>query len=415
MKVRKFLAGTSREALRQVREELGPDAVILSNRKMADGVEIMALASADMSCLMVDPGAEAEMRKLGAKSPPSAAGAASMQQEAPAPKAPMAEASAQSIISEIQTMRSMLQDQLATVAWGNLPQQDPGKMKVLRALLGAGFSPLLARRLMDKLPAGRDHEQSLKQAMAALAGNLRTAAGDEMIGNGGVFALVGPTGVGKTTTTAKLAARCVVRHGADKVALLTTDSYRIGGHEQLRIYGKLLGIPVRAIKDIDDLQLTLSELRNKHMVLIDTVGMSQRDQMVAEQVAMLCNCGADVKRLLLFSATSSGDTLDEVVQAYQGKGIHGCIITKVDEAASLGVALDTVIRHKLLLYYVANGQKVPEDLLAANPGYLLHRAFKSAPGDSPFSLLDAEFALVMAGSGGAVPRVRDAQAGAGHG
>jgi flagellar biosynthesis protein FlhF len=288
-------------------------------------------------------------------------------------------------------------------------------MKVLRALLGAGFSPLLARHLMSKLPAGCDHEQSLKQAMAALAGNLRTVTGDEMIDRGGVYALVGPTGVGKTTTTAKLAARCVVRHGADKVALLTTDSYRIGGHEQLRIYGKLLGIPVRAIKDIDDLQLTLSESRKKHMVLIDTVGMGQRDQMVAEQVAMLCNCGSDVKRMLLLSATGNGDTLDDVVQAYQGKGLHGCIITKVDEAASLGVALDIVIRHKLVLHYVANGQKVPEDLHAANARYLLHRAFKPAPGDSPFSLQDGEFALVMAGSGGATSRAPGARAGADHG
>jgi flagellar biosynthesis protein FlhF len=119
--------------------------------------------------------------------------------------------------------------------------------------------------------------------------------------------------------------------------------------------------------------------------------------------------------MLLLSATGNGDTLDDVVQAYQGEGLHGCIITKVDEAASLGVALDIVIRHKLVLHYVANGQKVPEDLHAANSRYLLHRAFKPVPGDSPFSLQDAEFALVMAGSGGAVPRIREAHAGVGHG
>jgi flagellar biosynthesis protein FlhF len=217
-----------------------------------------------------------------------------------------------------------------------------------------------------------------------------------MIEKGGVYALVGPTGVGKTTTTAKIAARCVIRHGAGKVALLTTDSYRIGGHEQLRIYGQLLGIPVRNIKDTEDLQLTLSELRNKHMVLIDTVGMSQRDQMVAQQIAMLSNCGADVKRMLVLSAASNGKTLDEVISAYQKNGIYGCIITKVDEAASLGVALDVVIRRKLPLHYVANGQKVPEDIHAANARYLLHRIFKSAPGDSAFTLQDAEFALIMA-------------------
>jgi flagellar biosynthesis protein FlhF len=234
-----------------------------------------------------------------------------------------------------------------------------------------------------------------------------------MIEKGGVYALVGPTGVGKTTTTAKLAARCVIRHGADKVALLTTDSYRIGGHEQLRIYGQLLGIPIRTIKDTEDLQLTLSELRNKHMVLIDTVGMSQRDQMVAQQSAMLSNCGTDVKRILILSAASNGKTLDEVISAYQKNNIYGCIITKVDEAASLGVALDAVIRRKLTLHYVANGQKVPEDIHAANPRYLLHRIFNSSAGDSAFTLQDAEFALIMASKSNAETSTADEKSFAG--
>lgn len=128
----------------------------------------------------------------------------------------------------------------------------------------------------------------------------------------------------------------------------------------------------------------LHELRGKHMVLIDTVGMSQRDQMLAEQITMLSQCGTEVKHLLLLNATSSGDTLDEVISAYQQHGIHGCIITKVDEAASLGIALDAVIRRKLVLHYVTNGQKVPEDLHEANSRYLLHRIFKPSAENSPF-------------------------------
>lgn len=487
MKVKKFFAGTSREALRQVRQALGPDALILSNRQAAGGVEIMALASADMACLMITPGEQSETRKAGQADSAPAAGGGSQRPNGPAPNAPVAEPMAQSIISEIlgadainvsnrqaasgveimarasadtsclmgapgqqpewqkagqadaapaaggerrqlggrapnapvaepmaqniiseiQTMRGMLEEQLATLAWGDMTRREPAKANVLRTMLGAGFSSTLSRHLVDKLPAGcDDQEQNLQRARAALAGSLHTADDDEITDRGGVYALVGPTGVGKTTTAAKLAARCVVRHGADKVALLTIDSYRIGGHEQLRIYGKLLGVPVRAINDAEDLQLTLSELRGKHMVLIDTVGMSQRDQMVAEQVAMLSNSGCDVKRMLLLNAAGSGDTLDDVVQAYQGNGLHGCIITKVDEAASLGAVLDTVIRRKLVLHYVANGQKVPEDLHLANLRYLLHRAFRPAPGDSPFALQEAEFALVMAGAGkldGGVP------------
>ena len=414
MKVRKFSAGTSREALRQVRQELGPDAVILSNRQVAGSVEIMALASADMSCLMFNPGSETEERK-----PDAGVLVSSESGEGPRPdertqKTPMAETTAQNIISEIQTMRGMLQEQLAAVAWGNVRRQEPGKAGMVRALLGAGFSPSLSRYLIDKLPADCDQEQYLIRAKAVLAANLRTSGSAEIIDRGGVFALVGPTGVGKTTTVAKLAARSVVRHGADKVALLTTDSYRIGGHEQLRIYGKLLGVPVRAIKDVEDLQLTLSELRNKHTVLIDTVGMGQRDQMVPEQLAMLCNCGSEVRRLLLLNSTGNCDTLDDVVRAYQGNGLYGCLITKVDEAASLGVVLDIVIRHKLVVHYVADGQKVPEDLHVANSQDLLQRAFKSAPVNSPFALQEAEFALVTAGTGGAASRAIGMYARAAH-
>ena len=410
MKVKRYLASSSREALRQVKEELGVDAVILSNRQTKNGVEIMALADSEMSSLVSSP-SEHQNNNEPTVNPISAP----LDVEEPSliddlaklPETPsinniqdesISLAMMQDIMGEIHAMKSTLEDQLATVAWGNLTQRQPEKMKVLRGMLNAGFSPLLSRRLVDKLSAKSDYDQSLKQAMSILAFNMRTAASDDMIEKGGIFVLTGPTGVGKTTTTAKIAARCVIRHGADKVALLTTDSYRIGGHEQLRIYGQLLGIPVRTIKDTDDLQLTLSELNNKHMVLIDTVGMSQRDHMVSEQIAMLSNSGADVKRLLLLSAASNGNTLDEVIAAYKKNGIYGCIITKVDEAASLGVVLDAVIRHKLTLHYVANGQKVPEDIHSANPRYLLHRIFKSKPGDTPFTLQDAEFALMMAGN-----------------
>lgn len=423
MKVKRYLAATSREALRQVKEDLGDNAVILSNRKTRDGVEIMALADSDMSNL-VQPSPPIPAASPASLPPPSPGISQYEQQrtfnasdayaklmaldtdDAALPKASgntMPDSLARDIIAEIQAMKSTLEDQLATVAWGNFSQHRPEKAKLLRTLLDSGFSPLLARRLIDKLPDSADYEQSLKQAMSALAFNLRTAATDEMIEKGGVYALIGPTGVGKTTTTAKLAARCVIRHGADKVALLTTDSYRIGGHEQLRIYGQLLGIPVRTIRDTEDLQLTLSELRHKHMVLIDTVGMSQRDQMVAQQIGMLSNCGTDVKRMLIMSAASNGKTLDEVVSAYQKNGIHGCVITKADEAASLGVALDVVIRRKLTLHYVANGQKVPEDIHTANPRYLLHRIFKANGKDSAFTLQDAEFALIMASKQDSAP------------
>ena len=452
MKVRRYIAATSREALRKVKNDLGADAVILSNRNTPGGVEIMALADSDMTSLVGShqPDSSNEKGKYVHELPvmkpsyPTASTASSaissynaqavqsVAEKQPAmpveieesnvqkplidriPENVMSEEFVRSLMNEIHTMKSTLEEQLSAVAWGNTTQRSPEKMKILGTLLNTGFSPLLSRRLVDKLSAGLTYTQSLKQAVSALEFNLHTATSDEMIQQGGVYTLLGATGVGKTTTIAKIAARCVIRHGADKVALLTTDSYRIGGHEQLRIYGRLLGLSVRNIQDADDLRLTLSELRNKHIVLIDTIGMSHRDQMVVEQIAMLNQANSHIKKMLVMSATSSGSTLDEIISAYRKYGIYGSIITKIDEAAGFGAALDAVIRRKLVLHYVTNGQKVPEDIHPANARYLLHRIFKAKPGETAFTLQDAEFALIMAKSNNPDSDETKVYAGAGH-
>ena len=190
----------------------------------------------------------------------------------------------------------------------------------------------------------------------------------------------------------------MLRHGASKVALITTDGYRIGAHEQLRIYGRILGVSVYLVKDAQELNQTLADLQHKHMVLVDTMGMSQRDRMVEEQVAMFGHSG--VKRLLLLAATGRGDTLDDVVRAYSGPDLAGCILSKVDEAASLATSLDVIIRHRLPLHYVSNGQRVPEDLHLPNRAYLLHRAFKDLPEASPHRLDGLEPGLMMASASG---------------
>jgi flagellar biosynthesis protein FlhF len=306
------------------------------------------------------------------------------------------------MMNEIRAMRGMMETQLAELSWGSTQQREPQKAAVLRELLAAGFSASLARYLIEKLPAGRDAADSLRWIKTVLTRNLSAIANeDALIEQGGVFALVGPTGVGKTTSTAKLAARCVMRHGPDKLALITTDAYRIGAHEQLRIYGKILGVMVHSVKDEADLRIALKELKNKHTVLIDTVGVSQRDHMVAEQVAMLQGTDANVKRLLCLNATSTQETLNEVVRAYQGSGLAGCIMTKLDEAASLGNVLDVVIRQKLNMFYVSSGQRVPEDLHLADPAALIERAFRLKPGSAASQYADSELPLVMAAANAA--------------
>jgi flagellar biosynthesis protein FlhF len=448
MNVRKFIAGSAREALHMVKDMLGPDAIILSNRSVVGGVEIMAVAAKDMAMIVPQAGAPAAASakapvvtapvigddddyRVSLSRPPVAPSAkverapeASLRavdrprveparrpevrteprlelraETGPAVSAPgFAQPVAPAVMDEIRELRRMVEQHLAGSAWNEMSRNAPVKTAVLKHMLDAGFSPSLSRDLLTKLPSDMDFSEGLNWARSAADRELFTLGSDsDIIDRGGVFALVGPTGAGKTTTTAKLAARCVLRHGADKVALVTTDTYRIGAHEQLRIYGRILGVPVYVVKDAVDLQQTLRELQRKHMVLIDTMGMSQRDRHVAQQIAMLNGC--DVRQLLVMSATSRGDTLDDVVRSYSGDGLAGCVLSKIDEAVSLATALDAVIRHRIPVCYVSNGQRVPEDLHLPNRAYLLHRSFKSAAEGSAHRFAEAEPALMMASAG----------------
>lgn len=426
MNIRKFIAPTARQALREIRAELGEDAVILSNRNTPQGVEIVAVANDAMEQLTETAVHVPEARRV-----PRAEAAASVpplkqvEQAAAAPSVAEAGASADqpasgaaagkpvatampeesSILMEIKAMHSTLQKQIETLSWNNVQQRDPQRAGLLRRMLNSGFSTLLARQLLDRMPDGNDRGEAwVKQILKR---NVNVAGdADDIVAKGGVYALIGPTGVGKTTTTAKLAARAVVRYGADKVALLTTDSYRIGAYEQLKIYGKILGVAVHSVRDADDLRLTLSALRHKHLVLIDTVGMGQRDERVCEQREMFDAAG--VQRLLVLNSASGGDTLEEVVRMYHGNKVIGCIATKLDEAVSLGALLDVVVRHRLVLHFMATGQRVPEDLHPANVDMLLHRAFRPVGEKTPFTLDAQEFPLMMAATGMVEARAEEA-------
>lgn len=468
--IKKFHAQTTRDALRQVRDALGASAIILSNRQVAGGVELIAVADLDMAALT----SQAEPALWAAANQPKPAAAPqrrspepprpqpqhppsiSLEDVAPQlttladylaeregggtahqaggttirpsparqqPAAPVAEtavppaepaaaptqanatiaAGVDELAREMRLLRGMVEGQLAGFAWNDLTHRDPMRVEAMKRLLAAGFSAGFSRQLLDMLPASEaDLNQALKWLKNTIAHNIKVARPeDDIIEKGGVYALVGPTGVGKTTTVAKIAARAVLRHGASKVALVTTDTYRIGAQDQLRIYGRILGTPVFAVRDENDLELTLSDLHSRHLVLIDTVGMSQRDKRVAEQVALLCGEGREVNRLLLMGAPSQGITLEEVARAYAGPGLMGCVLTKIDEALTFGPVLDVAIRHELPVHFVTNGQRVPEDLHLANSTYLADRAFRgNQKADSPFTQADGDYPILMAASQG---------------
>lgn len=434
MNVKKFIASSSRDAWRQVRETLGPDAVIFSNRNTDDGVEILAMPAMDRDPAAQRPPQPSAQQRAAISRYSEESGV----EPAPAIKHSAAQAEARvwrtrkaarakeqqtnlkfaapgaqgpkrsgrmamdydeilsSVMTEIHSIRGVLETQLAEISWGGTQKREPAKAAVMREMLAAGFSASLSRLVTENLPQDSRSQDAMSWVKSVLTKNLVTMGSEnELLEEGGIYALVGPTGVGKTTTTAKLAARCVMRHGTSKLALITTDGYRVGGYEQLRIYGKILGVMVHSVKDEADLRIALDELHGKHTVLIDTAGMGQRDQMVAAQAAMLSGAGAEIKRLLCLNATATGGTLNEVVSAYSGDGLAGCIITKLDEAATIGNVLDVVIRQKLNLYYVANGQRVPEDLHVANNLYLADRVFKQKRETAPFEFQDAELPVVV--------------------
>ena len=432
MNIKRFFATSSREALGKVRSELGPDAVIISNRSVDGGNEILAVRGDDMDNLIsnkpqkapeykvnpphdglrnVDADKAQEMLSLLTTRPTQQQKPSQKQSAAPTQaeskileKAASSKVASQQnqemsrMMAEIRQMRDILESQLTEISWGNQQRRDPSRKNLLKAMLNAGFGAGLSRQLVEKLPAHMNEKDALSWAQSILSKNLNSVSDESnILDKGGVFALVGPTGVGKTTTTAKLAARFVMKHGTSKLALITTDAYRIGGHEQLRIYGKILGVMVHAVKDEADLKLALEELKNKHTILIDTVGVSQRDRMVAEQIAMLSNSNSQIKKILCLNATNTSETLTDVVNAYRGKGLDGCVITKVDEAATMGNALDVVIQEKLKVYYLANGQRVPEDLHLVNKTWLMHHTFNSKKARSGhFEFNDDELPFLMA-------------------
>ncbi len=451
MNIKRFFGKNSREALSMVRKALGEDAVILSNRAMNGGNEIMAFKEEDMNNMIESQtdthhsngldtpdnlSSKAQSSKYDSSEPTTllsllqnnrsqtpdsavnkaakidmydavvktaspqqtTAKVATTQTYSPQIKnSQQADTQMSEMLNEMRNMRSVIESQLTTLSWGNIQQRDPSKSKILSILLSAGFSASLARQLAEKMPDNLTEEKAVTWVKSILSLNLNTIENDtEVLDQGGVFALIGPTGVGKTTTTAKLAARYVMKHGTKNLGLITTDAYRIGGHEQLRIYGKILGVMVHAVKDEADLKIALNELKNKHTILIDTVGVSQRDRMVAEQIAMLSNTNMPIKKLLCLNATSTGETLTDVIRAYKGKGLDGCLMTKLDEAATIGNALDVIIKEKLKLYYVANGQRVPEDIHLANKQYLIQHALKlSASSNQSFQFLNDELPFVM--------------------
>ena len=436
MKIKRFFAPDMRQAIRLVRDEQGPDAVILSTRNTGGGVEIVAAVDYDAELVSgmfgeaaATPPAEAAAadgapreEARASTAPPAAeprpAGRAAARPAAPAVPEPAPAAAPDTtrpratprvewvqdpalaaMQDELKSLRAILQDPCARLATSDYDRREPVRAEVIRRLVRVGFDEAVARGVAAATTQLATPGEAWREALFGLSARLPVAENDPLE-QSQVIALIGATGVGKTTTAAKLAARACLRYGSQSVALVSTDDFRVGAQRQLASFGLLLGVPVRQARSAAELADQLAELGGRRVVIVDTAGIGQRDLRLIDETRKLTRI-ADLQSYLVMSANVQREVMDEVVDAFGRERLAGCILTKLDEAARLGPALSTVLTHQLPLAFVSAGQRVPEDLKVARARDLVALAV-SPPGRASRSRPASQ----ASGAAGAAAEVR---------
>ncbi|MCY1205580.1 Signal recognition particle 54 kDa protein [compost metagenome] len=427
MQVKRFFAADMRQAMKLVRDELGADAAIIGNRRVAGGVELTAALDYPLPApapSRPNPALEAELRKTQARIAeaqaelttraiadagkdrqlfagqpltaiepelPESALAAALDRprgvsrpvepvSAPKP-AGVDQAALDAMRFELSGLRELIEVQLGSIAWSQMQSRRPQQASLWRRLQRMGLPAELARALLDKVDKVSDPRQAWRMLLAHFAHAIRTPQ-VEPLEEGGVIALVGPAGMGKTTTLAKLAARYVLKYGAQNVALVSMDSFRIGAQEQIKTLGRILDVPVTLVDPGQSLTQAVAPLARKRVVLIDTAGLPTNDPALAMQLEALASRAINAKNYLVMAATSQSQVLKAAYHSYKRCGLAGCIITKADEAASLGEVLGLAIGQHLPVAYLADGPRIPDDLQVPRSHQLVSRAVSlQAPED----------------------------------
>ncbi|QHE77653.1 flagellar biosynthesis protein FlhF [Hydrogenophaga sp. PBL-H3] len=295
---------------------------------------------------------------------------------------------------ELSALKEMIEERFNTLAWLGSSKQNPIQSNLMLKMIRAGYSPAMARAVLDRVPADAAAPEAFRWLMDVITRNLKVSASTAgLCDEGGVVSLIGATGVGKTTTAAKLAAQCVKQYGAASVGMITLDTYRVSGYEQLRAYGRMLGVVAHLAHDRAALKDLLNLLSGKRLVIIDTAGLGQRDQRIQDMLDVLDM--PKVKKTLVLNAGSQGDTLDETLTSFKASSLHGVVLSKVDEAVKLGPALDALIRHQVTLRGVANGQRVPEDWQNPDASALVRMSMGTA-GKSAFDPVATDMGFYFA-------------------
>lgn len=359
MKLKRYLAPNMRKAMTLVREELGDDAVIMSTRNTPEGVELVAA---------IDP--EAQQFKETAN--PAIARSSYVSSELSQDSQMMqGQGEMAKMANELKAVKQLLENQLSGLAWNQTENQDPNKIALIKRLVKIGIGWDLAQRLVSKVDAKND--QAWREILAHIELMVPIDEKD-IIESGGTIALVGPTGVGKTTTIAKIASRFVMRNSPGQIALVTTDCYKIGAQAQLKTFAELLGVPVHVVSSDGEMLSLLSALASKKLILIDTAGISQKDIRLSQQLTKQRAGVTHIRNYLVISAATQLSVMKDIVKSFSEVGLKGCILTKVDEALQLGNVLTVLIEHQLSLSYLSGGQRVPEDLEPVKIRDLLDKA-----------------------------------------
>jgi flagellar biosynthesis protein FlhF len=434
MKIKRFVADDMRSALRKVSETLGPDAVILSNNRVNEGIEIVAAIDYDDSLVNKPEQAPTEKKPNPfveddealsrshieqrnreaalddiryARNIPAAEPRFEVNKIASPVLTSTQEQSKQHLWteqpafmemqSELKSLRGLLVNQLSGISWGNEVQYHPLRARLLQRLMSLGLSPKLSKDIATKVNEEKDFEHNWRMALGELAHRIPVGE-NEIIEKGGIVALVGATGVGKTTTIAKLAARYTLKHGPHRVALITTDNYRVAAHEQLRSYARIMGVPMRVTGDADSLREALDSLQDKELILIDTAGMSQRDMLLNKQFAMLQAEGLPlIKTYLTLATNCQRGVLTETGDKFKEMKLVGCILTKVDETTSMGGAITVAVENDLPISYFCDGQQVPEDIHMARAHSIVSRSVSVMQHMASMNLYDEATSLSISG------------------
>ena len=466
MKIKRFFAADIRQVMRMVKDELGADAVIMSNRSVDGGVEIVAAQDFDEQMVHDNlqkqqqqkkaevsrkntklPDFEAEKNKLHIVSsarkddstpqsairpvvrrkldeyvgyaekmalnkrkftetpaqfskskvtekakvvhkPEPTTQASSLQRTFQQGKESAMNTSNDMLLEmrkELRYLRTAMDTRLSESSWGGQSESNPIRLDLLRRLAGIGISKKLSIKIANRLDNQSDPDEGWDKALDMMQRVLPVTS-DDIIQNGGVVALVGPTGVGETTTIAKLAAQYILQHGSGRqVALITMDSYRIGAHEQLSTYGRILDVPVRVAADGEELRSLINSFSDKRLILIDTAGVSQKDTRMLEQIAGLQESDIPVTPYLVMSATTQLKAMNEIISAFSEFQLSACILTKMDETAETGNAVSALIEHQLPLAFITDGQQVPEDIHKANSRALIQQCIAESESEADYN------------------------------